>query len=73
MIKSIRNEITGYIDGLSEKQLRQVVRYIREMLSVQSHKTNFINIQKKGTFVEGYIGGVSHGSLAADIDKEIYG
>ncbi len=73
MIESIRNEIAGYIHGLSEKQLRQVLRYIREMSSVQSHKINFINTQKKCTFVEEYIGGVSHGSLAADIDEELYG
>lgn len=73
MIETIRNEITGSIDGLSEKQLHQVLRYIREMLSTQSQKMNIVNTQKKGMFIEGYIGGVSHGSLAVDIDEELYG
>ena len=69
MTEAIRNEITGYTEGLSEKQLHQVLRYIREMLSGRSDN---MNTQRKSMFIEGYIGGVSHGSLARDIDEELY-
>jgi len=73
MVEIIKNEISGCISGMSEHQLIHVLNYIRFMLSEPSHKPDDITVRKEKTFIREYIGGVSHGSLAADIDEELYG
>jgi len=73
MVEIIKNEINGCISRMPEHQLIHVLHYIRFMLSDQSHKPDDITAGKEKTFIREYIGGVSHGSLAADIDEELYG
>jgi len=72
MTEMIRNEITGCIKNLSERQLGQVLQYVR-FISGRTHKTDIINVGHKRRFLQEYAGGVSHGSLASDIDEELYG
>ncbi len=73
MIDTTRNEVIGCIDDLSEKQLDLVLQYIKRILAPQSHKARTVNMEKQGRFIEEYIGGISHGTLADNIDGELYG
>lgn len=67
--ETLKQEIIHRIQGFSEEQLRQIMDYI-EMLG---YKPQSPLLQNGKIFLNEYIGGVSHGRLAEDIDKELYG
>ena len=71
MIEIIKNEITDCINSMSEKQLENVLKYVK-LISNQPYKVPQ-NIYKESILIQNYIGGISHGSLASDIDNELYG
>lgn len=66
---ALKQEIMLRIRDFSEEQLRQILDYIT-MLNYHSQSSEQQNSKK---FLDEYIGGVSHGMLAEDIDRSVYG
>lgn len=71
--EALKQEIISRIQGFSEEQLRQITDYINML----GYKPQSPSLQKAGVNnyspLHEYIGGISHGKLAEDIDKELYG
>lgn len=66
---ALKKELMLRIQGFSEEQFRQILDYIN-MLDYNSQSSERQNSKK---FLNEYIGGVSHGMLAEDVDKSLYG
>ena len=59
------------IEQLSEQQLIEVLQYVQHLSHVQKSMPTELN-QVVDLLAE-FIGAVSHGSLAANLDDELYG
>ena len=59
------------IEQLSEQQLIEVLQYVQHLSHVQKSMPTELN-QVVDPLAE-FIGAVSHGSLAANLDDELYG
>jgi len=71
---ALKNRLFEQIKNLPEKELKKVFMFISSLKSNQSkelEKAVFLNPDKDP--ILNFIGGVEHGSLARDIDKELYG
>lgn len=70
----LKDRLFEQIKDLPEKELKKVFKFISSLKSNQGkelEKAVFLNPDKDP--VLNFIGGVEHGSLARDIDKELYG
>ena len=74
MSNEIKERLFTTIEAIPESKLGEVLDFMEFLLVKERHK-------KKGKFdlepgkdpILEFIGGVSHGSLAKDIDNELYG
>ncbi|MEB3217437.1 MAG: hypothetical protein VKN72_14555 [Nostocales cyanobacterium 94392] len=68
---TIKQEVFEAIEQLPEQQLEDVLQYIKQLASIQT------TVPKSVTPVNDpladFIGVVSHGSLATNLDNELYG
>ena len=77
-VDSLRQEIWGKIAKLPENRLRETLNFVSFLLFQEQrepengHEQEPILDPAQDPLLE-YIGKVSHGSLAQDIDKELYG
>jgi hypothetical protein len=76
--QKIKKTLLMKIDELPENKLHEVLDFVNFIL-FSNLSSYYLPKRKKGKFPEGknalmkFIGGVSHGSLAKEIDKELYG
>ena len=69
------SKIVQEIDNLSEESLQEVLDFV-ERLSNGEGPDGFkaiANREPEYDPILGFIGGVSHGSLAQEVDRELYG
>ncbi|RME59492.1 hypothetical protein D6779_04185 [Candidatus Parcubacteria bacterium] len=72
----LRKQIIEDMEKLSHDKLRQVLSFIRYLLYKESpkpQKGSTGSVKDKSDPILSFIGGVSHGALASDIDIELYG
>ncbi|MFH0924741.1 MAG: DUF2281 domain-containing protein [bacterium] len=74
----IKKNILVKIEKLPEDKLQEVLDFVSFVLFKEKSYSSRIEPKKnkvsrdKGSILK-FIGGISHGSLAEDIDKELYG
>jgi hypothetical protein len=72
----LKEHLIRELEKLPETRLQEVLDFIGYLLS-QEHKPRATKPQEEldptKDPILGFIGGVSHGSLAQDIDRELYG
>ena len=66
-------KILEALDALSEERQREVLDYVESLRSREEAETNEEERDPEETPLLDFIGGVEHGSLAQDIDEELYG
>jgi hypothetical protein len=74
MAKEVRERLLTTIEEIPESKLGEVLDFMECLLEKERHKkeTRSALDPRKDPILE-YIGGVSHGTLAKDIDAELYG
>jgi hypothetical protein len=74
MTKEVRDRLFTAIEGIPENRLGEVLDFMEFVLEKERHKKEKRSVLDpvKDPILE-YIGGVSHGALAKDIDAELYG
>ena len=70
--EKLASKIAQEIGNLPEESLREVLEFV-ERLSNGEQPNIIITREPKHDPILGFIGGVSHGSLAQEIDRELYG
>jgi hypothetical protein len=75
---SLKQELLGKIARLPENRLREVLDFasfllLQEQLKPDNGRQHKLELDPESDPLLEYIGKVSHGSLAQDIDKELYG
>jgi len=73
----LKQELQTKLEQLSSEKLREVLDFVSFLLSQQSHPVDKQQIKADALTPEydpllEFIGAVSHGSLAQDIDDEVY-
>lgn len=75
-LSALKEKLVQEIGKLPEDRLREVLDFVGYLLS-QEQKTRAAEPERELDPAQDpllkFIGGVSHGSLAKDIDKELYG
>jgi len=71
-VQSLKNELEQHIQYLSEERLNHLVNYAKLLSQQEKIADRYTHVTQK-KYIEEYIGGISHGSLAKDIDNELYG
>ena len=66
-------KILEALDALPEERQREVLDYVESLRSREEAETNEEERDPEETPLLDFIGGVEHGSLAQDIDEELYG
>ncbi len=72
----LKAEIDRELDKLTEDKLREVLGFVEELLNSQGEKHSHHEISPlppEDDPILKFIGGVSHGRLAQNIDDELYG
>jgi hypothetical protein len=74
MAKEIKQKLFTTIEEIPDNKLGELLDFMEFLLEKERHKTKerFSLDPEKDPILE-FIGGVSHGSLAKDIDNELYG
>lgn len=78
MKNGIKDEIIKRLDHLPEEGLKEIFDFTNFLLERERRQTLEDSSQSSSTEIDqdplkDYIGGVSKGDLAKDIDKELYG
>ena len=74
MEKEIKDRLYTTIEEIPESKLGEVLDFIEFLLKKERHNTKKrFDLDPLGDPILEFIGGVSHGSLAKDIDNELYG
>ncbi|MBE9213947.1 hypothetical protein IQ247_14945 [Plectonema cf. radiosum LEGE 06105] len=68
---TIKQEVFEAIEQLPEQQLEDVLQYIKQLASIQTTVTK--PLTPVNDPLADFIGVVSHGSLATNLDNELYG
>ncbi len=75
--QEIKKILVRKIKELPEYKLREVLAFVNFILSTETDYSIFMKKKNKMTSnkqaLMKFIGGVSHGTLAQEIDKELYG
>ncbi|HDS03747.1 MAG TPA: hypothetical protein ENN72_08605 [Firmicutes bacterium] len=71
--QKIKNEIVKQLQGLSERELSELLSHAKFLKHVKKSVVPMAGDVTKDSFISRYIGGVSHGALANDIDEALYG
>jgi hypothetical protein len=75
----LRDAIKEAVEHLPEKMLAEVFDFVRYLLAKEERERREEKEEgkkldpKTDPILNYYIGGISHGSLAKDIDRELYG
>jgi len=74
----VRNNIELQLKKLPERRLQEVLDFINFLIFTENtESTTFYDSNTKvcdrEDYMSQFIGGVSHGSLAKNIDRELYG
>ena len=72
-MSNTKAEILEALDALPEERQREVLDYVESLRSREEAETNEEERDPKENPLLDFIGGVEHGSLAQDIDEELYG
>jgi len=74
MAKEIKERLHTTIEEIPESKLGEILDFMEFLLEKErrNSKKSFDRDPEKDPILE-FIGGVSHGSLAKDIDNELYG
>lgn len=74
MAKEIKERLYTTIEEIPESKLGEVLDFMEFLLKKDRHSTQKrFDLDPLGDPILEFIGGVSHGSLAKDIDNELYG
>lgn len=74
MAKEIKERLYTTIEEIPESKLGEVLDFMEFLLKKDRHSTQKrFDLDPLGDSILEFIGGVSHGSLAKDIDNELYG
>ena len=71
-IQELKKELESRIHCLPAEELNHLLRYAR-FLSLHHEHAGKKGKQRTSSFLKSYIGGVSNGNLAKEIDKDVYG
>ena len=72
-MKTTKQQIAEALDALPEERQREVLDYVESLRSQEEAETNEEERDPEENPLLDFIGGVEHGSLAQDIDEELYG
>jgi hypothetical protein len=74
MAKEIKERLLTTIEEIPESKLGEALDFMEFLLEKERRSTNRrFDLDPMGDPILEFIGGVSHGSLAKDIDHELYG
>ena len=74
MAINIKERLLATIEKIPEGKLGEVLDFMEFILEKELHKEeNRLDLEPGNDPILEYIGGVTHGSLAKDIDSELYG
>ena len=74
MAKMIKQRLLTTIEEIPESKLGEVLDFMEFLLKKQrDQKKEKLDLESGKDPILEFIGGVSHGSLAKDIDSELYG
>ncbi len=74
MPKKIKEKLLTTIEEISESKLGEILDFTEFLLEKERHKKGGrLDLDPGKDPILDYIGGVSHGALAKDIDSELYG
>lgn len=74
MAKMIKQRLLTTIEEMPESKLGEVLDFMKFLLKKErNQKKGKLDIDPGKDPILEFIGGVSHGSLAKDIDSELYG
>ena len=68
-----KTKIVEALDALPEERQREVLDYVESLRSREEAETNEEERDPAENPLRDFIGGAEHGSLAQDIDEELYG
>lgn len=74
----VKDVVKEALEHLSEDKLTEVFDFVsyllaKEKMEEEREEKSELDLDPKKDPILKYIGGVSHGSLAKDIDRELYG
>ena len=72
-MKTTKQQIAEALDALPAERQREVLDYVESLRSREEAETNEEERDPEENPLLDFIGGVEHGSLAQDIDEELYG
>ncbi|MGA7877952.1 MAG: DUF2281 domain-containing protein [Desulfoferrobacter sp.] len=74
MVAKIKQKLLATIEETPESKLGEVLDFLEFLLEKERHKEKkTIDLEPGNDPILEYIGGVAHGSLAENIDGELYG
>ena len=74
MTKMIKERLLTTIEEIPESKLGELLDFMEFLLEKERHrKKGKLNLEPGKDPILEFIGGVSHGSLAKDIDSALYG
>jgi len=74
MAKMIKQRLLTAIEEIPESKLGELLDFMEFLLEKERHrKKGKLDLDPGKDPILDFIGGVSHGSLAKDIDSELYG
>jgi len=74
MVKELKERLYTTIEQIPESKLGEVLDFMEFLLKKERHSTKkTFDLDPLRDPILEFIGGVSHGSLAKDIDNELYG
>lgn len=74
MIKRIKEKLFAAIEDIPESKLGEVLDFTEFIIARERIKQESrLELEPEKDPIMGYIGGVTHGSLAESIDNDLYG
>ncbi len=74
MANKIKERLLATIEEIPESKLGELLDFMEFLLEKERHRTEGrLDLESGKDPILEFIGGVSHGSLAKDIDSELYG
>ena len=74
MAEEIKQKLITTMQEIPDNKLGELLDFMEFLLEKERHKTKQkFNLDPEKDPILEFIGGVSHGSLAKDIDNELYG
>ncbi len=74
MANEIKQRLLTTIEAIPESKLGEILDFMEFLLAKERHKKNGkLDLEPDKDPILEFIGGVSHGTLAKDIDNDLYG